>query len=92
MCQREGERGKRQDRVAIQRKDELEKADLLSGSGAVNSAGVVCVKILAKVSRTGGRNGGRVTEVGACRRSLFCILHQNLEQRSLSPQAVADYY
>lgn len=51
VCQRG--RGKRQDRVATERKDGLEKdgkADSLSGGGAVNSAGVVYVKILVKVS------------------------------------------
>lgn len=33
----------------------------------------------------GEKRVGR-TEVGVCRGSLFCMPHQNLEQRSLSPK------
>lgn len=72
VCQRERERYVN-GRIGLpKRKDGFKtnkdgKADSLSGSGAVNSAGVVYVRFLKEVSGTGKENGGeegRGTEVG----------------------------
>lgn len=50
-----------------------------------NGAGVVCVKLLQKESRTRGEEGG-VTGLGVCWRRLFCIPNPYLEERCLTPE------